>query len=113
MKTELLHADVADKIIGTACEVYRELGYGIFESVYQRAMQAELQRQGLKAEIEAPIKGLYKGVVVGGFRADLFANEVVITELKVAKEYNPEDEPQLLNGLKATGVKVEFQRRVF
>ena len=124
MKTELLHADVTEKIIAAAYEVYRVLGYGFLESVYQRAMQAELQRQGLKAEIEAPIKVLYKGVVVGEFRADLFVNEVVMAELKVAKEYNPEDEPQLLNELKATGVKVgllinfgrtkvEFQRRVF
>jgi len=139
MKTELLHADVTEKIIGAAYEVYRVLGYGFLESVYQRAMQAELQRQGLKAEIEAPIKVqrqglkaeieapikvLYKGVVVGEFRADLFVNEVIIVELKTAKEYNSEDEPQLLNELKATGIKVgllinfgrtkvEFQRRVF
>jgi GxxExxY protein len=124
MKTELLHADVTEKIVGAAFEVYRVLGYGFLESVYQLAMQAELQRQGLKAEIEAPIKVLYKGVVVGEFRADLFVNEVVMAELKVAKEYNPDDEPQLLNELKATGVrvgllvnfgrtKVEFQRRVF
>ena len=124
MKTELLHSDVTEKIIAAAYEVYRVLGYGFLESVYQRAMQAELQRQGLQCEIEAPIKVLYKGVVVGEFRADLFVNAVVITELKVAKEYNSDDEPQLLNELKATGVKVgllvnfgrtkvEFTRRVF
>ena len=124
MKTELLHADVTEKIIAAAYEVYRVLGYGFLESVYQRAMQAELQRQGLRAEIEAPIKVLYKGVVVGEFRADLFVSEVVMAELKVAKDYNADDESQLLNELKATGVKVgllinfgrtkvEFQRRVF
>ena len=124
MKTELQHADVTEKIIGAAFEVYSVLGYGFLESVYQRAMQAELQRQGLKAEIEAPIKVNYKGVIVGEFRADLFVNEAVIVELKTAKDYNSEDEPQLLNELKATGIKVgilinfgrtkvEFQRRVF
>ena len=58
------------------------------------------------------------------FRADLFVNDVVIVELKTAKNYNAEDEPQLLNELKATGIKVgllinfsrtkvEFQRRIF
>jgi GxxExxY protein len=51
-------------------------------------------------------------------------NEVVIVELKTAKNYNAEDEPQLLNELKATGIKfgllinfgrtkVEFKRMVF
>ena len=124
MKTEMLHAEVTEKVIGAAFEVYRVLRDGFLEFVYLRAMQAELQRQGLKAEIEAPFKVLYKGVVVGDFRADLFVNEIVLVELKDAEECNPEDEPQLLNELKATGLKVgllinfgrtkvELQRRVF
>jgi GxxExxY protein len=124
MESKLLHADVTEKIIGAAFEVYRELGYGFLESVYQKAMQVELQRLGLEVEIESPIKVKYRNVVVGEFRADLFVNEVVIVELKVAKNYNAEDEPQLLNELRATGIKVgllinfgrtkvEFKRMVF
>ena len=124
MQIDLPHADVTEKIIGAAFEVHRVLGYGFLESVYQRAMQAELQRGGLKVEIECPIKVRYKDIIVGDFRADLFVNEAVIVELKTAKNYNSEDEPQLLNELKATGVKVgllvnfgrtkiEFKRMVF
>jgi GxxExxY protein len=124
MQIELPHADVTEKVIGAAFEVYRVLGYGFLESVYRRAMQAELQKAGLKAEIECPIKVRYKEIIVGDFRADLLVNEVVIIELKTAKNYNSEDEPQLLNELKATGVKVgllinfgrtkvEFKRMVF
>ncbi len=124
MEGKLLHADVTDKIIGAAFEVYGELGYGFLESVYQKAMQVELQRSGLKAEIECPIKVKYRNVIVGEFRADLFVNDTVIVELKTAKNYNAEDEPQLLNELKATGIKVgllinfgrtkvEFKRMVF
>jgi GxxExxY protein len=33
-------------------------------------------------------------------------NDAVIVELKVAKEYNPHDEAQLINELKATRVRV-------
>ncbi len=124
MQIDLPHADITEKVIGAAFEVYRVLGYGFLESVYQRAMQAELQKSGLKAELECPIKVRYKDVIVGDFRADLLVNEVVIVELKTAKNYNAEDEPQLLNELKATGVKVgllinfgrtkvEFKRMVF
>ena len=124
METKLLHADVTEKIIGAAFEVYSVLGYGFLESVYQKAMQVELQRLGFKCEIECPIKVKYKDAIVGDFRADLFANDVVIVELKTAKNYNPDDEPQLLNELKATGIKVgllinfgrtkvEFIRRAF
>ena len=83
-----------------------------------------LQRQGLRAEIECPIKVKYRRVIVGEFRADLYVEDAVIVELKTAKNYNADDEPQLLNELKATGVKVgllvnfgrtkvEFKRMVF
>ena len=124
MDGELEKREVTEKIIGAAFEVYKELGYGFLERVYQRAMQVELQRAGLKAEIERRIQVKYKGVIVGDFDADLFVEESVIVELKVAKAYNAEDEPQLLNELKATGIrvgllinfgrtKVEFARRVF
>jgi GxxExxY protein len=45
-------------------------------------------------------------VEVGFYKADLFVESCVLVELKVAKRYVPDDEPQLLNELKATGLKV-------
>ncbi len=41
--------EITAKIIGAAFEVYKELGYGFLEKVYQKAMQIELQRAGLKS----------------------------------------------------------------
>ena len=116
--------EITGQIIGAAFEVHRVLGYGFLEKVYQRAMQAELVRRGLKADVEHKIVVHYKDVVVGEYQADLFVDEAVIVELKVAKAYRSEDEPQLLNELKATGIKVgllinfgrtkvEFKRMVF
>ena len=116
---ELLHKEITEKIIAAAFEVYRTLGYGFLEKVYQRAMQAELRTQGLTAEIESEIRVTYKGADVGFYKADIFVNTCVIVELKVAKTYNDEDEPQLLNELKAGllinfgRTKVEFKRLVF
>ena len=65
MEEKLLHADVTEKIIGAAFEVCSVLGYGFLESVYQKAMQVELQRLGLKCEIESPIQVNYKSAIVG------------------------------------------------
>ena len=121
---EFLHKEITEKIIGAAFEVHKTLGYGFLESVYQKALMVELELQGLKVQLEARIIVLYKGVAVGHYEADLFVEEKVIVEVKVAKEYNPNDEAQLLNELKATGVKVgmllnfgrtrmEFKRMVF
>ena len=120
----LEHEEITREVIGAAFEVHRVLGYGFLEKVYQKAMQVELIKRGLKAELERKITVDYKGVVVGEYQADMFVEEEVMVELKVARQYNSEDEPQLLNELKATGIKVgllinfgrnkvEFKRMVF
>ena len=89
---ELLHKDITEQIIGAAFEVYRDLGYGFLEKVYQRAMKVELELRGLKADTETKIKVLYKGINVGDYQADVFVQDAVIVELKVAEKYNSLDE---------------------
>jgi GxxExxY protein len=121
---ELLHKDITEQIIGAAFEVHDVLGYGFLEKVYQNAMKIELELRGMTVELESKIKVCYKGVLAGFYEADLLVNERVIVELKVSKEYQAADEAQLLNELKATGIKVgllinfgrtkvEFKRFVF
>ena len=121
---ELLHKDVTEQIIGAAFEVHDVLGYGFLERVYQNAMKIELELRGLRVELESKIKVWYKGTLAGFYEADLLVNECVIVELKVSKQYQAADEAQLLNELKATGIKVgllinfgrtkvEFKRFVF
>lgn len=120
----LKYEEITEAIIGAAFEVYNILGYGFLEKVYQRALQVELLRRGHLAEIEHAIKVKFKDAIVGEYAADLLVDGKVIVELKVAKEYNSQDEPQLLNELKATGIevgllinfgrkKVEFKRFVY
>jgi GxxExxY protein len=120
---EFLHKEITQQIIGAAFEVDKHMGYGYLEKVYQRALQVELLQRGLKPRLEHPIQVLYKGVVVGDYAADLFVEDRVMVELKVAPEYCSSDEAQLLNELVSTGIKVgllinfgrervEFARRV-
>jgi GxxExxY protein len=104
--SKLRHRDVTEAIIGAAFEVHNALGYGFLEKVYQRSLQAELIRRGHRAEIERAMQVTYKGMVVGEYFADVIVDEVVLVELKVAAELNPHDEAQLINALKATGLRV-------
>ena len=121
---KLLHRATTEAIIGAAFEVHQELGYGFLERVYQRALQVELIRRGVGAEIERRIQVQYKGVVVGDYDADLVIADSVAVEIKVNPQYDKRDEAQLLNELKATGLKVglfvnfgrnkvEYKRLVF
>jgi GxxExxY protein len=123
-KSKLLHEKTTRKIIGAAFEVHDQLGYGFLERVYQRALQVELLRRGATAELEKRIQVQYKGVVVGDYDADLIVDGCVAVEIKVAPQYDKRDEAQLLNELKATGLKVgmlvnfgraklEYKRLVF
>src|SRR5438046_5336494 len=74
---KLLHRATTEVIIGAAFEVHRELGYGFLERVYQRALQVELIRRGVAAEIERRIQVQYKGAVVGDYDGDLIVADSV------------------------------------
>jgi GxxExxY protein len=100
------HKETTEVIIGAAFEVFNQLGYGFLERVYQRALQVELLRRDATAEIEKRIQVQYKGVVVGDYDADLIVDNCVAVEIKVSAQYDKRDEAQLLNELKATGLKV-------
>jgi len=93
---KLVHRAITEAIIGAAFEVHRELGYGFLERVYQRALQVELSRRGLSAEIEKRIRVQYKGVVVGDYDADLVVDDCVAVEIKINPQYDKRDEAQFL-----------------
>ena len=122
--SKLLHREITERIIGAAFEVHDELGYGFLERVYERALQVELIRRGSSAEIEKRVQVRYKEIVVGDYDSDLIVDGCVLVELKVNPQYDRRDEAQLLNVLKATGLKVgllinfgrtkvEYKRLVF
>ena len=93
-------------IIGAAMEVHSELGAGFLESVYQEALERELRSRGIPfaSQIELPI--MYKGERLRTtFRSDLVCYLEVVVDLKSIKTLTNVDEAQLLNYLKATGLK--------
>ena len=88
--------------------VYRTLGYGFIERVYQNAMVIASKRFGLDIRVKVPILVKFEGVIAGKYEADVVVNNTVICELKTAKALAPEHEAQLLNYLKATPYEVGF-----
>jgi len=105
-ETPFPHKEVTEAIIGSAFEVYNHLGYGFLHRVYQRALQVELLRRGFSGELERRTTVRYKEVIVGEYDGDMIVNDAVLVEVKIAPQYDKRDEAQLLNVLKATGLKV-------
>ncbi len=101
-----IHKELTYKIIGAAYEVYNALGSGFLEKVYENAMLIELESVGLKVQQQAPIKVTYNGKTIGEYFADLLVEEKVIVELKSVTELTSIHEVQLVNYLRATGMRV-------
>lgn len=115
--------ETTEKIIKCFYKVFDELGSGFLESIYERALLIELKACGLNAESQVPLKVKYKGAVIGEFKADIVVDNKVIIEIKAVSSIANEHEAQLINYLRATGIrigllvnfgdKIEFLRRIY
>lgn len=99
--------DISYEIIGCAYEVYRTLGPGLLESVYQKVLVQELKLRGFKVKSEVDIEINYKGVNVGSdLRLDIIVNDTIIIELKSVETILPIHKKQLLTYLRLTNLQL-------
>ena len=95
------------KIIGCAMEVYKQLGPGLLESVYEQALIHELKLNDIPVESQVEIKVNYKGInITDNLRLDLLVDDSVIVELKSVEELKPIHHKQLLTYLRLMNKKV-------
>ena len=99
-------ADVTEKIIGCAYQVFNTLGAGFLESVYEQSLLIELREAGLIAESQVRLVVYYREQPVGSFFADIIVEGIVIVELKAMESLAKVHEAQLVNYLIATGKPV-------
>ena len=108
-----LYKDETYAIHGAIFEVYRTLGCGFLEAVYQQALEVELMQRNIPFESQVDIDIEYKGMTLEqSYRADLVCYDKIILELKAVQNLLPEHEAQLQNYLRATkmcvGILVNF-----
>ena len=101
----LLEEDLSYQIRGAVFEVSRHLGHGFLEKVYERALSRELRSRGLRVAIQVSLVVRYKGKDVGWYYADMIVEDRILLELK-SQARTKNDEAQLLNYLKASGLRV-------
>jgi len=93
-------------IIGAALEVHRILGPGFLEAVYQEALGKELGLRNIPFRMQCEIPVFYKGDKLStAYRADFICFDSVILELKAIRQLTAVDEAQVLNYLKASGLR--------
>lgn len=103
----ILYKDESYAIRGAIYEVYKTMGAGFLEAVYQECLEHELIERGIPYRSQDDIEICYKGKTLKQFyRADIVCYDCVIIELKAVKALLPEHEAQLYNYLKATKMKI-------
>jgi len=101
-----IYSELTNKIIGCAYDVYNQLGFGFMEKVYENAMMIKLPQKGLEVVQQVPINVYFEDKLVGEYFADILVNNKVIFEFKAVSALSKAHEVQLVNYLKATGIKV-------
>ena len=106
------HEELTHRIIGSAYNVFNQLGFGFLESIYRKAMVIEISKTSLKVEEEKPLRVYYDDIPVGNFSIDLFIEDQIVVELKSVQNTVEAHEVQLvnyLNGLKKDiGLLINF-----
>jgi len=104
---QLLYKEECYAIQGAIFEVYREMGSGFLEAVYQECLEKELINRGIPFESQKELDLRYKGdPLTQKYKPDFICFDAIIVELKAVKKIANEHRAQVMNYLKATGLRL-------
>ena len=101
--------DYTYRVLGCVYEVYKQLGPGLLESIYEKAMMRELQMNGFEVRNQVEVPVYYKGeLICPDLRLDLIIDNKLILELKSVVEYRKLFEKQLLTYLRLMNCEMGY-----
>lgn len=106
--TELIYEEESYKIRGACFKLYKELGSGHKESVYQKGLEILLKKQGFDAQREVRIPIKIENKTLGTYTPDFVINGIIFLELKAKPFLTKEDLKQFWHYLKSGGYRLGF-----
>jgi len=101
--------DYTYKVLGCVYEVYKVLGPGLLESIYEAAMIKELKLNGFEVKNQVQVPVYYKEeLICPDLRLDLIIDNKLILELKSVVEYRKLFEKQLLTYLRLMNCEMGY-----
>ena len=94
------------RIIGCCIRVRCELGPGLLEKIYVRAICLELAAEELGFETESPVDVIYRGIVLCQQRLDIVVEGKVLLEVKAIERLAPVHQAQVMCYLRVSRLKV-------
>jgi GxxExxY protein len=105
--SEILYKEESYRILGACFEVYKEMGCGFVEPVYQECLEIELGLQGISFESQVQLPLAYKGSPLKGkYIPDFILFNKIVLEIKAVKELADDHRAQVYNYLRATGYRL-------
>ena len=89
------------EITGFAIKVHKALGPGLLESIYERCLKYELEKNGYAVSQQLTLSVVYDDLPIDlDLRTDLFVNDCVVVEIKAISNLLPVHQAQLLTYMK-------------
>ena len=102
----MLHEELSGKIIGAAMAVLNELGPGLEETLYERALVIELRRLGHVVDQQKSFPVHYAGELIGSLVPDMIVDGLVIADPKVVEAFNESHVRQMIGYLAITRLQL-------
>jgi len=98
--------DLIHRTIGCCIVVHRELGPGLPESIYSRAVCIELATEGIRYEREKLIPVTYRDQLLCSQRLDIVVEDQIVLEIKSVERFHPVHHAQVLTYLRVSKLPV-------
>ena len=104
---DIVFKEESYKIIGSCLAVFNKLGSGFLESVYQEALEIQFKQDKIPFEKEKRLHIKFDDLQLDKFfKADYVCFDSIIVELKATPFIHNNDTAQVLNYLRATGLRL-------
>ena len=105
--TEIIYKKESYEITRSIYDVYNILGNGFLESVYHEVLEYELSKRGIPFVSKPEIKIHYRDIILQHtFIPDIVCYDKIILELKSVSQLMDAHIAQIMNYLKASGIKL-------
>lgn len=105
-RQDLIFPDLCYKIVGVILNVYGQLGYGLYEKTYQKAVAVGFAKAGLKYAEQLYVPIIFEDKIVGKNYLDFLVEDKVAIELKRGDKFCKAHIDQLYNYLVANNLKL-------